>query len=61
MAAWTIFKRVMRDHTAATAVEYGLILSLIVLAMVATLQGVADATVGMWDDVKTKVIEASAD
>ena len=61
MAAWTIFKRVMVDRTAATAVEYGLIISLVVLAMVAALQGVADVTVTMWDDVRTKVVEADAD
>ncbi|OYX65487.1 MAG: pilus assembly protein [Sphingomonadales bacterium 32-64-17] len=61
MAAWTVFKRVMVDRSAATAVEYGLIISLIVLAMVATLQGVADVTVDMWGDVRTKVVEASAD
>ncbi|RIV90000.1 Flp family type IVb pilin [Aurantiacibacter xanthus] len=49
----------MTDDTAATAVEYGLILSLIVLAMVASLQGVADMTVGMWENVKGKVLGAS--
>ena len=60
MAAWTVFKRVMVDRSAATAVEYGLILSLVVLALVASLQGVADVTVDMWNDVRTKVVEASS-
>ncbi|MEN7536293.1 Flp family type IVb pilin [Aurantiacibacter flavus] len=61
MAAWKLFKHVMADRTAATAVEYGLILSLIVLAMVTILQGVADVTVNMWGDVRTKVVAASSD
>ena len=61
MAISTVFKRVMADDTAATAVEYGLILSLIVLAMVASLQGVADVTIDMWNDVQSAVLEASAD
>ena len=59
MAAWKFFKEVLADRSAATAVEYGLIISLVVLAMVTALQGVADVTVTMWNDVRTKVGEAS--
>ena len=40
----------------ATAVEYGLILALIVLAMMAALSNVATKTVGMWDNVATEVL-----
>ncbi|WP_137679049.1 Flp family type IVb pilin [Aurantiacibacter suaedae] len=61
MAAWTFFKRVMVDRSAATAVEYGLIISLVVLAMIAALKGVADVTVDMWGDVRSEVVNASAD
>ena len=39
----------------ATAVEYGLILALIVLAMFGALQLTAGATVDMWNNVSTKV------
>lgn len=39
----------------ATAVEYGLIISLIVLAMVSVLTEVASKTTGMWNRVATEV------
>lgn len=40
----------------ATAVEYGLILALIVLAIMAALSEVATKTVGMWNNVATEVL-----
>ena len=43
------------DQRGATAVEYGLIAALIVIATVGALQGVADATSGMWNNVSNKV------
>ena len=44
-----------RDQRGATAVEYGLIAALIVIAMVGALRGVADANSGMWNNVSNKV------
>ena len=44
------------DSKAATAVEYALILALIVLAMLAALTGVASATIGMWNNVASQVM-----
>lgn len=46
------------DRKAATAVEYGLIVSLIVIAMLAALNGVADAAIGMWEHVSVTSVEA---
>lgn len=43
---------------AATAVEYGLILALVVLAMFGALQMTAGATIDMWNNVSTKVENA---
>jgi pilus assembly protein Flp/PilA len=43
----------------ATAVEYGLILSLLVIAMMAALGNVADSTTGMWNDVSNDITEVS--
>lgn len=40
----------------ATAVEYGLILALICLAMIAALSNVANKTTGMWNNVSTEVL-----
>ena len=44
-----------RDTRAATAIEYGLIVSLVVIAMFAALQGVGNTTVGIWNNISTKV------
>ena len=47
-----------RNTKGATAIEYGLIVSLIVLAMVGALTLVANSTIGMWNDVSENVAEA---
>jgi pilus assembly protein Flp/PilA len=43
--------RIIRDERGVSAVEYGLIVALIVLAMVAAFYQVAQATTGMWNNV----------
>lgn len=53
-----LLRALMSDRKGATAVEYGLIVSLIVIAMIASLNGVADATIDMWDHVKSETTEA---
>ncbi|HEX8556399.1 MAG TPA: Flp family type IVb pilin [Sphingomonas sp.] len=50
--------RLAVDRRGATALEYGLILALVVIAMVGALSMVADATVGMWTNTSTKVQNA---
>lgn len=52
--------RLMRDSRGGSAIEYGLILALIVLAMFAALMTLADVTKGMWNDMDVKVRAASA-
>jgi len=47
------------DKKAATAVEYGLIVALIVIAMVASFQELANTTTTMWNNVSTKVKSAT--
>ena len=49
------FARLLRDERAVSAVEYGLIISLIVLAMMAGLNLVASTTINMWNDVASNV------
>lgn len=56
----TILKMLFRDEAGATAVEYGLILALIVLAMLASLQNFADGSITMWDSVSSKTADAIA-
>ncbi|WBY09228.1 Flp family type IVb pilin [Sphingomonas sp. 7/4-4] len=47
--------RLVRDSKAATAIEYGLICALIVLAIMAALVALGTVTGEMWNDVSTKV------
>lgn len=54
-----LLRRLLIDQRAATAVEYGLIVSLIVIAMIASLQALAGQTVGMWNNVSSRVTEAT--
>ncbi|HTH27735.1 MAG TPA: Flp family type IVb pilin [Sphingobium sp.] len=49
------FKRLKGDAKGATAVEYGLILALIVLAMMAALTNFATKTNNMWYKVANEV------
>lgn len=49
----------LRDRRGATAIEYGLIVTLIVIAMIASFKELANTTVGMWGNVNTKVATAT--
>lgn len=50
----TFMKKLVDDTSGATAIEYGLIAALIVVAMIAALQGVADSTIAMWNNVENR-------
>jgi pilus assembly protein Flp/PilA len=50
--------KIVSDEKGATAVEYGLILAMIVLAMLAALSTFAERAVGMWNFVSTQVTSA---
>ena len=50
-----ILRALVHDSKGASAVEYGIIVSLIVIAMFASLQGVATKTILMWNNVATTV------
>ena len=54
------FKRLLRDDRGATAIEYGLIVSLIVMMMIGAFQGIADENDGLWGKVRTRVGAATA-
>ena len=51
-------KTLMADNRAATAVEYGLILACIVIAMMVALVNLASTTIGMWNRVGNEVTNA---
>ena len=44
----------LRDQSGATAIEYGLIAALIVMAMMAGLSSLGGGTNGMWGQLQTK-------
>lgn len=50
----------LSDERGATAIEYGLIISLVVLAMMAALILLADTTAAMWNGVSDKVEDPGA-
>ncbi|MBA3864609.1 MAG: Flp family type IVb pilin [Erythrobacter sp.] len=54
----TLMKDIVEDQHGATAIEYGLIAALIVIAMSASLSSVADSTIDMWNEVEAKSSEA---
>ena len=51
-------RNIARDDRAATAIEYGLIVSLIVVAIIGSLQAVAGRTINMWGNVAAAVSNA---
>ncbi|WP_390551011.1 Flp family type IVb pilin [Qipengyuania sp. MTN3-11] len=50
----------MRDETGATAVEYGLILALVFLAMLGAVQAFGQNATTMWNDTSETINEASS-
>lgn len=57
MVLTKFLKHIGNDSQGATAVEYGLIISLVVLAMAGALQAVANANTAQWGTVQTNVTE----
>lgn len=49
------FRRLARDERGGTAVEYGLIAALIVIASISALKNVAAANTEMWNNVSNEV------
>jgi pilus assembly protein Flp/PilA len=54
-----LIRRIKRCDQGATAVEYGLIVSMIVIAIVASLGNFASGSQSMWNRVSDKVVTAS--
>jgi pilus assembly protein Flp/PilA len=48
-------RRLLGNERAATAIEYGLIATLISLAIIGALLSFAGAGVGIWNDINNKV------
>jgi pilus assembly protein Flp/PilA len=50
-----LLRRLRRDRRGATAIEYGLILALICVAILASVMNVAEVTVSMWNNIADAV------
>ena len=53
-------KRIAADRKGATAIEYGLIVSLIVIAMIGSFQMFADSTIAMWSSAENAMSNANS-
>jgi pilus assembly protein Flp/PilA len=53
-----LMTKIILNERGATAIEYGLIIAMIVLAMLAALSTFAEGAVGMWGNVANKVVNA---
>jgi pilus assembly protein Flp/PilA len=51
-----LIRRIQKCDQGATAVEYGLVVSLIVIAILASLQNLGNGTQVMWNSVSDQVL-----
>jgi pilus assembly protein Flp/PilA len=58
MRAMRRLRGICRDQKGATAVEYGLIVALVFLALASGVVLLASTTTGMWNNVSTEVRDA---
>jgi pilus assembly protein Flp/PilA len=49
-------RKLLASAKGATAIEYGLILALIVIAAMAAMFSLADTTIGMWGNIADNVL-----
>ncbi|MEL7189934.1 MAG: Flp family type IVb pilin [Pseudomonadota bacterium] len=59
MRLTTLLKKLGADNSGATAVEYGLIVSLIVIAMIGAFVNFADSNDRVWNEVSDAYDEAN--
>ena len=55
MKLMPILKRIAKDESGATAIEYGLIASLVVVASIGAFDAVANENTGIWGKMTAKV------
>jgi pilus assembly protein Flp/PilA len=58
IAIRTMLRKLCGDTRGATAIEYGLICALIIIAMMGGLQALGGGTNGMWGKIKTEIENA---
>lgn len=50
-----LMRALARDRKGATAIEYGLIVSLIIISMMVAITNFANVSVGMWNNVSNRM------
>ena len=60
IAIRTTLRRLLPDNRGATAVEYGLIAALIIIAMIGGLSALGGGAGGMWTGVSDDVVNATS-
>lgn len=55
----TLLRRLVRDQRGTSAVEYGIILALIFLAIAGAVAALANQSTEQWTGINTKVTDAS--
>jgi pilus assembly protein Flp/PilA len=55
-----LIRRISKCDQGATAVKYGLIVSLIVIAVIGSLGNFAGSTQSMWNNVSSKIIASTS-
>ena len=58
MAMIRHLRKLLRDVRGGTAIEYGLIIALVVIVMFGALVSLAGTTQDMWDNVSSNIVEA---
>ncbi len=58
MKLMPFLKRIAKDQFGGTAIEYGLIASLVVIASIGAFEAVSNENTGLWGVVTTKVTTA---
>ncbi|OYW22659.1 MULTISPECIES: Flp family type IVb pilin [unclassified Sphingomonas] len=53
-----LLRRLAKDRKGGTAIEYGLIASVIVVTLIASFIQLANTTTGIWSNVNTKMDDA---
>lgn len=55
-----LLKAILEDRSGGTAIEYGLIAALIVIAMISALNTFANETISMWSNVTSSMEDVNS-
>jgi pilus assembly protein Flp/PilA len=55
----SFIKEIVDDTSGATAIEYGLILAMIAVAIIGALSSFAGSAITMWTNVATRIVAAT--